>query len=127
MRAFRKATVVAASAAALMLAAPTASMANSVESPDDDVSAAGTCGDTFSPSVRGGRAAWTILCNNDGTVEIDGWVKDTRADGRCAQVYGNFPDDDRTFKTVSACGMGTTVYFWKKADGKRINAYLRVR
>lgn len=93
--------------------------------PADGIHIMGTCGDTKSADVPGGRAAWTVLCQN-GQVTADGWVKDTRLDNRCAQVYGNFPAGG-TFNTVSACGAGELKYFKQTGKGDTVNLYLRVR
>ncbi len=84
------------------------------------------CGATKDPSVTGGKAAWTVLCNSNGTVTVDGWVKDTLADNRCAQVYGTFPDGG-TFNTESACGWGKKNDFKQVGKGNEANLYLRVR
>jgi hypothetical protein len=84
----------------------------------------GTCGDTYSPSVRGGAAGWTITCGG-GKVRVQGWVKDTREDGKAAEVYGSW-EDNRDFGTVRAGGSGTKKNFNKSHAGSHVYLYLRV-
>jgi len=84
----------------------------------------GTCGDTFDPSVRGGAAGWTITCGG-GRVRAQGWVKDTKADGKAAEVYGAW-GDGASFGTVRAGGNGKRVSFDKSHSGKVVKLYLRV-
>jgi hypothetical protein len=85
----------------------------------------GTCGDTFQPSVNGGEAAWTVICGG-GTVRADGWVKDTKADGKGAEVYGAW-GDGADFGTVRIAGSGKQVTFNKSHAGSVVNLWLRVR
>lgn len=84
----------------------------------------GTCGDVFNPSVTGGQAGWTVTCGN-GTVRAQGWVKDTKADGKGAEVYGSW-GDNASFGTVRAAGNGTRVNFDKSHAGSYVYLYLRV-
>jgi hypothetical protein len=83
----------------------------------------GTCGQTFSPSVSGGSAGWTLSCSK-GTIRAQGWVKDTDADGKAAEVYGTW-EDGSNFGTVRAGGNGTVKKFDKSHAGS--NVYLRLR
>lgn len=86
----------------------------------------GTCGQTFQPSTSGGEAAWSLTCGS-GTITIDGWVKDTAADGMCAYVKafdGNgqrWPGND-----PKACPEGTKKTFDWTVSGSTITAYLYV-
>lgn len=87
----------------------------------------GTCSQAFNPSTDGGEAAWTLTCGS-GNITIDGWVKDTAADGKCAYVKafdgaGNrWPGSD-----PKACPSGTKKFFnWTAYGQSVINAYLYV-
>jgi hypothetical protein len=84
----------------------------------------GNCGQTFNPSVGGGAAAWTITCTG-GKVSVNGWVKDTDADGKAAEVYGTW-EDGSNFGTVRAGGEGTKKEFNKSHSGSHVYLYLRV-
>lgn len=84
----------------------------------------GTCGDTFNPDVNGGEAAWTITCSG-GKVRVQGWVKDTDADGKAAEVYGTWGNGD-SFGIVRAGGEGTLKRFDKSHSGSSVSLYLRV-
>ncbi len=85
----------------------------------------GTCGDTKDPSVGGGAAGWTITCSA-GRVRVNGWVKDTDADGKAAEVYGTWGYDNASFGTVRAGGEGTKKTFDKDHKGSTVYLYLRV-
>lgn len=85
----------------------------------------GTCGDKFSPSVRGGKAGWTITCGG-GKVRVQGWVKDTKADGKAAEIYGTWGDGASFGKPVRAGGKGKRVNFDRGHKGSHVNLYLRV-
>lgn len=50
---------------------------------------AGSCGQVQNVSVRGGQASWSHSCAN-GNIRVSGWVKDTKADGKCAQVKAEY-------------------------------------
>ena len=91
---------------------------------DGVVTIQGTCGDRFSPSVGGGSAGWTITCTA-GKVTVNGWVKDTDADGKAAEVYGTW-GDGTNFGTVRAGGEGTKKEFNKSRAGSHVYLYLRV-
>jgi hypothetical protein len=126
MRVAKKAAVAVALAGAVVsgallgatpsVAAPTA--------PDGVVIIQGTCGQTFNPSVGGGAAGWTLTCAG-GKIRAQGWVKDTDADGKAAEVYGTW-GDGASFGTVRAGGEGTTVKFDKSHAGSTVYLYLRV-
>jgi hypothetical protein len=83
----------------------------------------GTCGDSLSPSVGGGAAAWNLTCAS-GKIRVQGWVKDTDADGKAAEVYGTW-EDGSSFGTVRAGGEGTIKRFDKAHRGSHV--YLRLR
>ncbi|ADJ44708.1 hypothetical protein AMES_2883 [Amycolatopsis mediterranei S699] len=84
----------------------------------------GTCGDTFQPRVNGGEAGWTVICGG-GTVRANGWVKDTKADGKGAEVYGGW-GDGADFGTVRTGGKGSIARFDKSHAGSVVNLWLRV-
>ncbi|GLW94885.1 hypothetical protein [Actinokineospora globicatena] len=112
----RKAVIaVALAAAALASATPAAA---------DVLVIQGTCGDKFSPTVPGGAAAWTVTCAG-GNVRAQGWVKDTRADVKGAEVYGTWGDGS-SFGIVRAGGNGVTKTFDKGHSGSTVYLYLRV-
>jgi hypothetical protein len=75
--------------------------------------------------VPGGEAAWTVTCGG-GNVRAQGWVKDTRADGRAAEVFGTWGSDGSSFGTVHAAPAGTTVSFDKGHSGNSVSLFLRV-
>jgi len=70
------------------------------------------------------NAAWTITCTA-GKVSVNGWVKDTDADGKAAEVYGTW-GDGTNFGTVRAGGEGTKKEFNKSRAGSHVYLYLRV-
>jgi hypothetical protein len=84
----------------------------------------GTCGQTYSPTVPGGAAGWTLSCAN-GKIRVQGWVKDTRADGKGAEVYGTWGNGSN-FGTVRAAGEGTIKRFNKVHSGSSVTLRLRV-
>ena len=118
----RKSWVVAAVSGAVLttglLATPSASAGT------EGVEAA--CPASFHPSTTGGEAAWTIECVGS-HVYIDGWVKDTKADGECAFVkaFGSFTDGSGR-KEAMACPKGKVTHFDWEANGTEIRAYLSV-
>jgi hypothetical protein len=84
----------------------------------------GTCGDKKNPSVGGGEAAWTLTCAG-GKISVQGWVKDTDADGKAAEVYGTW-GDGASFGVVRAGGEGKRVNIDKSHAGSTVYLYLRV-
>ncbi|QMW66604.1 hypothetical protein H4N58_01045 [Mumia sp. ZJ1417] len=68
---------------------------------------ADTCGNTRNVSVTGAQSHYTIWCSG-GYANIDGWVKDTKADGKCAVV--KIQASGETFYS-RACGNGQTEWF----------------
>ncbi|MEU7060262.1 hypothetical protein [Streptomyces sp. NPDC046197] len=107
----------AALTAGLLVAAPASA---------EPTGPAATCPGGFHPSTSGGEAAWTIECVGSRVV-IDGWVRDTDADGKCAYVKAFAPfTDGATRKEAKACPKGTTTKFTWEANGTEIRAYLYV-
>jgi hypothetical protein len=84
----------------------------------------GTCGQTFDVDVSGGAAGWTLSCSG-GNIRAIGWVKDTDADGKAAEVYGTWQNGD-SFGVVRAGGEGTLTHFDKQHSGSNVYLYLRV-
>lgn len=84
------------------------------------------CPANFSPSTSGGEAGWNVQCVGNKVV-IDGWVKDTKADGKCAFVkaFASFTDG-QSRKEAKACPKDTRTKFYWEAWGTEINAYLYV-
>src|SRR5690348_16157583 len=69
---------------------------------------AATCPAVFNNvEVEGGAAAWTVTCTGD-TLFLDGWVRDTKADGKFAFVKA-FIHGGR--EEARACPKGTTTKF----------------
>ncbi|HEY0637397.1 MAG TPA: hypothetical protein VGD67_07105 [Pseudonocardiaceae bacterium] len=80
---------------------------------------ADTCNNSRDVYIPGGESHYTLTCSG-GRIYVNGRVKDTRADGKCAQVKalinGTWYYSDR------ACPAGTTKYFsW---DGPGSTAYV---
>ena|SRR5436305_5582375 len=73
--------------------------------------------------VSGGEAHWT-KCRNPGSVQVVGWVKDTRADGMCAQVYANFNNGQTRFSD-RACPKGTIREFNWSEPASNASVFLR--
>jgi hypothetical protein len=115
------AAVLAAVASGGLLVGPAGA---TTETGSDVVVIQGTCGDTFQPRVNGGEAGWTVICGG-GMVRVDGWVKDTKADGKGAEVYGAW-GDGADFGTVRAAGSGKLVRIDKSHAGSVVNLWLRV-
>jgi hypothetical protein len=119
----RKAAIAAALTGAVLGGALTGAGA-AVASDDGVITIQGTCGQRFNPSVDGGDAGWTLSCAN-GKIRVQGWVKDTDADGKAAEVYGTW-GDGATFTTVRAGGEGTLKKFDRQHSGSTVYLYLRV-
>jgi hypothetical protein len=96
-------------------------------SPVDSVSAAtrGTCGQRFNGvRVIGGEAAWSLYCSGN-KITITGWVKDTKADGKCAHV--KVEGGGKTVNPLkTACPKDTVKHFTWTTSGNEIKAYLYV-
>lgn len=67
------------------------------------------CQNTRNVYIPGGESHYTISCDNYGHVIVDGWLKDTKADGKCvqvkAQLYGEY------FYSPRACPKGDVKTF----------------
>ena len=92
-----------------------------VASPDSAF--AGTCGQTEQPRVNGGEAAWSLHCDSN-TITIDGWVKDTEADGKCAAV--KMIVGSTVKHSPRACPKNDKKTYTWKVNGSRIDALLYV-
>jgi hypothetical protein len=96
-------------------------------SPVDSVSAAtrGTCGDQpKNVTVVGGQASWSLYCSGN-KITITGWVKDTKADGKCAHV--KVEGGGKTVNPLkTACPKDTVNHFTWTTSGNEIKAYLYV-
>src|SRR4051812_24720841 len=84
---------------------------------------AATCESPRDVYVPGGEAHWT-KCHNFGSMQVIGWVKDTRADGKCAQVYANF-NNGQTHFSDRACPKGTVREFNWSEPASDASVYLR--
>ena len=84
---------------------------------------AGTCGQTKYSTVDGGEAAWLLSCNGS-NITIDGWVKDTDADGKCA--YLKATGNGRWMPQAKACPKGKKTFFRWTVPGGDIKGYLFV-
>jgi len=79
---------------AMLFAAPSAS--------------ADTCNNSRDVYITGAESHYTLTCSG-GYIYVDGRVKDTRADGKCAQVKALI--NGTWYYSARACPSGTTVYF----------------
>ncbi|MBD0345549.1 MAG: hypothetical protein ICV63_12155 [Coleofasciculus sp. Co-bin14] len=88
-----------------------------------DPASAGTCGQKFDSKVNGGEASWSLHCSGTKII-IDGWVKDTKADGKCAYVkaFAN----SQSMPQAKACPKGKKTFFQWTVNGTEIHAYLFV-
>ncbi|GAA0299422.1 hypothetical protein GCM10010302_42490 [Streptomyces polychromogenes] len=85
----------------------------------------GACGTTNAAYTSGAEAHWTIQCSG-GNVSVTGWVKDTDADGQCAQVYAYFPYTGNWKYSARACPKGDVKEFTLTDQGSTgANVYLR--
>lgn len=88
---------------------------------------AGTCGQVFNDvTVRGGQASWSLTCSG-GNIRVSGWVKDTKADGKCAQVKAVYSTG--TQWSAKACptdpNSGTHIrYYDFSGPGNSVPVYL---
>jgi hypothetical protein len=82
---------------------------------------AGTCGQTINASVSGGQAGWSLTCSG-GNIRVAGWVKDTKADGKCAQVKAVYSNG--TQWSPRACPSGTVKYYDFNGPGSSVPVYL---
>lgn len=84
---------------------------------------ADTCTNARDVYIGGAESHYTLNCSN-GNIYVDGRVKDTRSDGRCARVKalinGVWHYSDR------ACPNGTTRYFSWSGAGNTAYVYTYV-
>jgi hypothetical protein len=66
---------------------------------------------THDIEVPGGQAHYTECKSATSNITVNGWVKDTRADGKCAQVYGYMAPEYYYFQSARACPKGTVKQF----------------
>lgn len=86
----------------------------------------GTCNDVFDVSVTGGQASWNLVCASGG-ITIGGWVKDTKADGKCAYIKAFAGNGESRVPLAQACPKGTKAQFsWRVNNTQEIRAYLYV-
>jgi len=85
---------------------------------------AAACDPPKDVSVRGAEAHWTE-CHNGRRTQVDGWVKDTRADGKCAEVYSMF-SNGKTERSAKACPNGQVERFHFDQPAGDAQTYLRV-
>ncbi len=81
---------------------------------------ADVCGAVRDVYIPGAESHYTISCWN-GYTYVDGRVRDTRSDGRCAQVKAQI--GGQFFYSGRACPNGTTVYFNFSAQGSGANVW----
>ena len=122
-KAMRVAAVVAFSVTATMGVATPASAA---PSQPDSISILGGCGAVFNNvTVDGGAASWNISCTNGTNARIEGFVEDTKADGKCAQIKAFANNGESRVPLAKACPKGTRTNFdWKTNGANDIAAYL---
>lgn len=84
---------------------------------------ADTCNNARNISITGAESHYTLTCSG-GRVYVDGRVKDTRADGKCAQVKALI--DGRWYYSDRACPNGTTKYFSWSGPGNTAYVYTQV-
>ncbi|MBL7493989.1 hypothetical protein I6A60_37030 [Frankia sp. AgB1.9] len=88
--------------------------------------AAGNCRTAESISIRGGEAE-VQECTTPTQVQVRGWVRDTLADGKCAQVYATYNRYSGRDYSSGACPKGdidSFVFPWRAGSDAFI--YLRV-
>lgn len=83
---------------------------------------AGSCGEVKNNvRVSGGQASWSHSCSG-GQIRVSGWVKDTSADGKCAQVKAEYSNG--TQWSNKACPNGEVEYFDFVGPGNSVPVYL---
>ncbi|QKV74600.1 hypothetical protein [Amycolatopsis sp. Hca4] len=85
------------------------------------------CGAQFDDvTVDGGQAAWNLVCASGG-ITIGGWVKDTKADGKCAYIKAFAGNGESRVPLAKACPKNTVTQFsWRVENSNEIRAYLFV-
>jgi hypothetical protein len=82
------------------------------------------CDPPVEATVPGGYAAWTE-CHSGGETRVEGWVKDTRADNDCAQVYAIFTPGNQ-YRSKKVCWWGSTETFNWNERASNAEVFLRV-
>jgi hypothetical protein len=116
-------TAIAVGAATMPIALLGAAPASAAPTYTAPIHSYAQCPAGFHPSTSGGEAAWTVECSG-AKVYVDGWVKDTDADGKCAYVKAFIGTSGR--REAKACPKGTTTKFHWSGDGNAATAYLYV-
>lgn len=91
--------------------------------PSGEVSVLGRCPETKDVYINGAEAHWTVWCSGS-RVYVDGYVKDTKADGKCAEVYGSV--GSVAVNSANACPKGNKKTFAWNASGNSVSLYLRL-
>ncbi len=86
--------------------------------------AAAACDPPQDVYIRGAEAHWTE-CHNGGRTQVDGWVKDNKADGKCAEVYSMF-SNGKTQRSNRACPKGEVERFHFDQPAGDAQTYLRL-
>ncbi len=87
--------------------------------------AAAACEPPQDVRIRGAEAHWTE-CHNGRRTQVDGWVKDTKADGKCAEVYSMFSNGETQRSHPRACPKGKVQHFHFDAPAGDAQTYLRL-
>ncbi|MGH3874279.1 MAG: hypothetical protein ACRDSR_22730 [Pseudonocardiaceae bacterium] len=74
-------------------------------------------------TAPGAEARWT-KCIGDGWTSVDGWVSDTREDGKCAEVFARFANGAE-HHSKRACPKGDVERFSWKESGSGVSVLLR--
>jgi hypothetical protein len=77
------------------------------------------CNTTWNVSIRGGQSHYSVDCFG-ATYRVSGWVKDTKPDGKCAQVRAVFGSGVKW--SSRACPNGTRRDFSFSGTGG-VNVY----
>ncbi|HZE42038.1 MAG TPA: hypothetical protein VE172_24850 [Stackebrandtia sp.] len=101
--------------------AGTAAVAGPVVVAQADIEPRTGCTDSVNADVPGGLAHWTAKCSGDEIV-VQGWVKDTRIDGKCAQIKAFM--DDKWHYSDKACPEDQVEHFKFTDSGRTADVYL---
>ena len=84
--------------------------------------AAAACDRPQDVYVTGAEAHWTE-CHNGNRTRVDGWVKDTKADGKCARVRASFSNGE-TLYSGKACPRNNVKEFHLDQPASDAQTYL---
>lgn len=87
----------------------------------DEVRPMTACGDASDADVPGGTAYWEANCKGN-RINVTGWVKDVRSDGKCARVKVHL--DGKWHYSKRACPSGEVRRFTFKDSGRDASVYL---